>query len=81
MRLFVTGATGVIGRRAVPLLLSKGHSVTAGVRQAGRRVGVANKGLVTSRSICSILVSYAGLWPVTMQSSILRRGCQHQPGR
>jgi 2-alkyl-3-oxoalkanoate reductase len=45
MRLFVIGATGVIGRRAVPLLLSKGHSVTAGVRQAGRRVGVANKGL------------------------------------
>ncbi len=45
MRLFVTGATGVIGRRAVPLLLSQGHSVTAGVRQAARREGVAQKNL------------------------------------
>ena len=32
-----TAITGVIGRRAVPLLLSQGHSVTAGVRQAARR--------------------------------------------
>jgi nucleoside-diphosphate-sugar epimerase len=45
MRLFVTGATGVIGRRAVPLLRSQGHSVTAGVRQAARRVGIAQKDL------------------------------------
>jgi nucleoside-diphosphate-sugar epimerase len=29
MRIFVTSATGVIGRRVVPLLLSRGHSVTA----------------------------------------------------
>jgi 2-alkyl-3-oxoalkanoate reductase len=28
MRIFVTGATGVIGRRAVPLLLADGHEVT-----------------------------------------------------
>ena len=40
MRLFVTGATGVVGRRAVPLLLSQGHSVTAGVRQTASRVSV-----------------------------------------
>ena len=45
MRLFVTGATGVVGRRAVPLLLSQGHSVTAGVRQSASRVGVAQKEL------------------------------------
>jgi nucleoside-diphosphate-sugar epimerase len=32
MRVFVTGATGVIGRRLVPLLLSAGHDVTAVVR-------------------------------------------------
>jgi nucleoside-diphosphate-sugar epimerase len=29
MRVFVSGATGVIGRRIVPLLLTQGHSVTA----------------------------------------------------
>jgi nucleoside-diphosphate-sugar epimerase len=40
MRIFVSGATGVIGRRVVPLLLSQGHSVTALVREpaAGKRM-------------------------------------------
>lgn len=32
MRIFVSGSTGVIGRRIVPLLLSQGHCVTALVR-------------------------------------------------
>jgi nucleoside-diphosphate-sugar epimerase len=34
MRIFVTGATGVVGRRAIPILLSRGHAVTALVRQS-----------------------------------------------
>jgi 2-alkyl-3-oxoalkanoate reductase len=34
MRVFVTGATGVIGIRVVPLLVAAGHSVTAAVRSA-----------------------------------------------
>jgi hypothetical protein len=37
MRVFVRGATGVVGRRAVPLLLVEGHSVTALVRRAPPR--------------------------------------------
>jgi nucleoside-diphosphate-sugar epimerase len=37
MRIFVSGATGVIGRRVVLLLLSQGHSVTALVRKASDR--------------------------------------------
>lgn len=32
MRVFVSGATGVVGKRTVPLLVSQGHSVTALVR-------------------------------------------------
>ncbi len=37
MRIFVSGATGVIGRRVIPLLLSQGHAVTAIVRQPSDR--------------------------------------------
>lgn len=47
MRVFVTGATGVIGRRLLPLLRARGHQITAVVRslEAGRRLetlGVAS---------------------------------------
>ena len=46
MRVFITGATGVIGSRAVPLLLQAGHTVTASSRsehnrEALRRAGAA----------------------------------------
>jgi nucleoside-diphosphate-sugar epimerase len=37
MKVFITGATGVIGRRVVPLLLAKGHEVTVGARANARR--------------------------------------------
>lgn len=36
MRIFVTGATGVIGRRVVPVLLRSGHEVTAAGRSLTR---------------------------------------------
>ena len=51
MRILVSGATGVIGRRVIPLLLSAGHSVTALARnpdsrkeleQAGARTALAD---------------------------------------
>jgi nucleoside-diphosphate-sugar epimerase len=46
MRIFITGATGVIGSRALPLLLQAGHTVTAASRsepnrEALRRAGAA----------------------------------------
>jgi nucleoside-diphosphate-sugar epimerase len=34
MRIFVTGATGVIGSRAIPMLVDAGHTVTAAGRSA-----------------------------------------------
>ena len=36
MRVFVSGATGVIGRRAVPRMLAAGHQVTAAGRSPSR---------------------------------------------
>ena len=33
MRIFLAGATGVIGRRLAPLLVDRGHSVTGFVRR------------------------------------------------
>lgn len=44
MRIFFSGGTGVIGRRAVPLLLARGHAVTVAVRDDAARELVAATG-------------------------------------
>lgn len=44
MRIFVTGATGVIGRRAVPMLTAAGHSVTAAGRNPDRLAALERSG-------------------------------------
>src|SRR5262245_17489524 len=44
MKVFLTGATGVIGRRAVPLLISAGHAVTAVARSPERAAELARSG-------------------------------------
>jgi len=44
MRVFVTGAIGVIGRRVVPLLVSAGHAVTAVGRTPDKRTALARQG-------------------------------------
>lgn len=44
MRIFVAGATGVIGRRLVPLLVASGHEVTAIGRNADKRAALAAQG-------------------------------------
>jgi uncharacterized protein YbjT (DUF2867 family) len=36
-RVFITGGTGYMGRRLIPLLLSRGHTVTAVARDASQR--------------------------------------------
>src|SRR5262245_19229925 len=44
MRIFFTGATGVIGRRAVPLLVAQGHAVTAVARNPEARKRLEHTG-------------------------------------
>ena len=44
MRILVLGATGVIGRRAVPLLVQAGHQVAAAGRTADKRATLAAAG-------------------------------------
>ena len=44
MRVFITGATGVIGSRAVPLLLEAGHAVTAASRSEHNREALGRAG-------------------------------------
>jgi nucleoside-diphosphate-sugar epimerase len=44
MRLFITGATGAIGRRLVPLAIQSGHQVTAISRSVRNREALANAG-------------------------------------
>ena len=44
MRVFITGATGVIGSRAVPLLLQAGHAVTAASRSEHNREALRRAG-------------------------------------
>src|SRR5262245_8761357 len=47
MKIFVAGATGVIGRRAVPALIQAGHEVTAIGRTRGRRAALEEIGAKT----------------------------------
>jgi 2-alkyl-3-oxoalkanoate reductase len=44
VRIFLTGATGVVGRRLVPLLQKAGHEVTAAVRSSVARAELTTKG-------------------------------------
>ena len=44
MHIFLTGSTGVIGRRVVPLLIARGHHVTAVTRSAEKRLALERAG-------------------------------------
>jgi 2-alkyl-3-oxoalkanoate reductase len=44
MKIFVTGATGVVGRRVVPLFIQHGHAVTAIGRTAAKRETLQRSG-------------------------------------
>jgi 2-alkyl-3-oxoalkanoate reductase len=49
MRIFVTGATGVIGRRVVPMLVAAGHHVTAMVHSPKKSAALAKAGAVPAQ--------------------------------
>src|SRR6476646_861573 len=44
MRILITGATGVIGRRVLPMLVKAGHHVTAVVRSPDARAALKHSG-------------------------------------
>jgi nucleoside-diphosphate-sugar epimerase len=47
MRILITGATGVIGRRVIPALQARGHEITAVARSAARLTALAKPGIAT----------------------------------
>jgi uncharacterized protein YbjT (DUF2867 family) len=47
MKILITGATGVIGRRLVPLLCQAGHDVAAAARSPDGRADVERHGATT----------------------------------
>ena len=48
MRIFLTGATGVVGRRVVPLFAASGHDVTAAVRTPDKAPALMRAGFHSS---------------------------------
>jgi nucleoside-diphosphate-sugar epimerase len=48
MRVFIAGATGVVGRRLVPALVGAGHAVTALARTTAKRDALARAGATPS---------------------------------
>ena len=91
MRVFVTGATGTVGRRLVPLLLGAAHAVTAVARSRDKRATLAT--LDAERSAArfdaaggvGVVVRFAGFYgPDAFQvhdlARAVRRGFATIPG-
>ena len=58
VKIFVAGATGVIGRRLIPILVAEGHTVTAIARSSDKRLELARVG---AKTVAADLFSPAAL--------------------
>jgi hypothetical protein len=67
MRVFITGATGFIGRALVPRLHREGHSVVAWVRSEARARSVLGAEVETVSTSVE-LPELGGSWPGAMRS-------------
>lgn len=76
MRIFLTGATGVIGRRVVPLLLSGGHEVTAVARTADKRAALERVG---AKAVAVDLFDVAQVHQATADHDVVINLATHVP--
>ena len=53
MKVFVAGATGVLGRRAVRLLVEAGHDVTGVARSPAKAQRTFAKAVVTAQAVAT----------------------------
>ncbi len=77
MRIFLTGATGVIGRRVVPLLLSGDHEVTAVARTAPKRAALERVG---AKAVTVDLFDVAQMHAATADHDVVINLATHVPG-
>lgn len=77
MRVFVTGGTGVIGRRAIPLLIERGHHVTAIGRSSEKRAALARRG---ATAVAVDLFDGTGLRRVLKGQDAVLNLATHIPG-
>lgn len=92
MRVFVTGATGVLGRRVVPQLVGEGHDVTAVARTGSKATALRNQGatpalvdLLDPRAIAKVVTGSDALLhlatAIPSTSRMLRPGAWRATGR
>nr|WP_082971373.1 NAD(P)H-binding protein [Mycobacterium sp. 852002-51971_SCH5477799-a] len=65
MRIFVTGATGAIGRYAVPVLVGAGHTVSALARTSAKAATLSSQG---TQAVSVSLFDRALMWLFAIES-------------
>ena len=68
MKLFVTGATGAIGRHAVPALVAAGHQVTGVARSDAKAAWLHEQGADSARVSIFDRGRWPRPWPATTRS-------------